>query len=463
MKERLSRRYSFTHMKSGRAFPLVHSFTLSLIENNRLFWWKVSAPGVYVRMALAILALRYRSAIMTRTLFLLSFLYTSPCLLAGPLPPGKKISRFHQRMLTLDTHADAPIMMQKAGFDIGVAHDTKRDNSQIDFPRMKAGGMDAMFFAVYLAQGPRTPEGHAEAKRNALNQFGLIHDALKKYPDMAELATSPADAHRIEKAGKRAIFIGMENGYPIGEDLSLVKTYYDLGCRYVTLSHFANNAICDSSTDPDGPIHNGLSAFGRQVVAEMNRLGIMIDVSHTSDKTFYDVLSLTKSPVIASHSNCRALCDFPRNMTDEMIRAIAKNGGVVQVNFVSDYLRKPSEAHRQALTKIRMAGVGRVATPEQTARQQARTDSVKQVYRAERASLADIVNHIDHIVQVAGIDHIGIGSDFDGGGGVDGLEDVSEIENLTAELRKRGYAKKDIAKIWSGNLLRVLSKQQPVQ
>ncbi|MEZ0541571.1 dipeptidase [Fibrella arboris] len=396
---------------------------------------------------------------MTRSLVLLSVLAIPFCSALIPEPPTKKIARLHQQILTLDTHADAPIMMQKAGFDIGVAHDTKRDNSQIDFPRMKQGNMDAMFFAVYLAQGPRTPAGHAEAKQNALNQFNLIHEALKKYPDLAELATSPADAYRIEKAGKRAVFIGMENGYPIGEDLSLVKTYYDLGCRYVTLSHFANNAICDSSTDPDGPIHNGLSAFGRQVVAEMNRLGIMIDISHTSDKTFYDVLSLTKYPVIASHSNCRALCDFPRNVTDEMIRAIAKNGGVIQVNFVSDYLRKPSEAHRQALTKIRMSRVGRVATPDQEARQQARTDSVKQVYQNERASLSDIVNHIDHIVQIAGIDHVGIGSDFDGGGGVNGLEDVSQIENLTAELSKRGYSKKDITKIWGGNLLRVLGKQ----
>ncbi|AQG78019.1 dipeptidase [Spirosoma montaniterrae] len=380
-----------------------------------------------------------------------------PLLLSFPLLllPPKTV---HQRMLTLDTHADAPIMMQKPGFDVGQRHDTRRDMSQIDFPRMKDGGMDAMFFAVYTAQGPRTPEGHAEAKRNALHQFELIHDALKKYPKLAELATTPADAYRLEKAGKRAIFIGMENGYPVGEDLSLLKTYYDLGCRYITLSHFANNAICDSSTDPDGPEHNGLSAFGRQVVQEMNRLGIMIDISHTSDKTFYDVLELSKAPVIASHSNARALCDFPRNMTDDMIRAIAAKGGVVQVNFVSDYLRKPSEAHRQALTKIRMANVGRVASPEQEARQQALTDSVKRVYAQERASLTDIVNHIDHIVKLTSVDNVGIGSDFDGGGGVNGLEDVSQIENLTAELLKRGYSEKDVAKIWGGNLLRVLSQ-----
>ncbi|NID08919.1 dipeptidase [Fibrivirga algicola] len=397
---------------------------------------------------------------MTRSLLLPSLLASALFVGFTQDPPTKKTARLHERILTLDTHADAPTMLQKEGFDVGVTHNTKRDNSQIDFPRMKQGGMDAMFFAVYLAQGQRTPAGHAEAKRNALNQFRLIHDALKKYPDMAELATTPADAYRIEKAGKRAVFIGMENGYPIGEDLSLVKTYYDLGCRYVTLSHFANNAICDSSTDPDGPLHDGLSAFGKQVVAEMNRLGIMIDISHTSDKTFYDVLALTKYPVIASHSNSRALCDFPRNMTDDMIRAIAKNGGVIQVNFVSDYLRKPSEPYRQALTKVRMANIGRVSSPEQAARQQARSDSVKQVYRSERASLSDIVDHIDHIVQIAGIDHVGIGSDFDGGGGVNGLEDVSEIGNLTEALVKRGYSKKAITKIWGGNLLRVMSQQQ---
>ena len=373
-------------------------------------------------------------------------------------PIARKARKIHQRVLTLDTHADAPTMMQKEGFDVGVSHDTKRDGSQIDFPRMKQGGMDAMFFAVYVAQGPRTDSGHAEAKRNALHQFELIHQALKKYPDLAELATTPADAYRIQKAGKRAIFIGMENGYPIGKDLSMLKTYYDLGCRYMTLTHFANNLIGDSSTDPDGPIYGGLSDFGKQVVPEMNRLGILIDVSHVADSTFYDALALSKAPVIASHSNCRALCDFPRNMTDDMIRAIAAKGGVVQVNFVSDYLKKPSDAHRVANTKIRMAGVGKILSADMKARLAAQSDSVAKVYASERASLSDIVNHIDHIVELVGIDHVGIGSDFDGGGGVNGLEDVSQIENLTLELVRRKYSEADIAKIWGGNLLRVLGQ-----
>ena len=373
-------------------------------------------------------------------------------------PIVKKAHKIHQKILTLDTHADAPIMMQKSGFDVGATHDTKRDESQIDFPRMKQGGMDAMFFAVYTSQGPRTDSGHAEAKRNALNQFDLIHKALKKYPNLAELATSPEDAYRIKKAGKRAVFIGMENGYPIGKDLSMIKTYYDLGCRYITLTHFANNLIGDSSTDPDGPVYGGLSEFGKQVVPEMNRLGILIDVSHVADSTFYDALALSKAPVIASHSNCRALCDFPRNMTDDMIRAIAAKGGVVQVNFVSDYLKKPSDAHRVAKTKIRMSRVGKVSTPDMEARITALSDSVSKVYASERASLSDIADHIDHIVKLVGIDHVGIGSDFDGGGGVNGLEDVSQIENLTTELVRRNFSEGDIAKIWGGNLLRVLGQ-----
>lgn len=373
----------------------------------------------------------------------------------------QKAHKIHERAYCLDTHADAPIMLQKAGFDVGVSHDTKRDGSQIDFPRMRQGGMDAMFFAVYTAQGPRTPEGHAAAKESALNQFALIQAALKKHPDQAEPATTPAEAKRIGETGKRAVFIGMENGYPVGNELAMLKVYYDLGCRYITLTHFANNLIGDSSTDPDGPLYGGLSDFGKQVVAEMNRLGIMIDVSHVADKTFYDALALTTKPVLASHSNCRALCDFPRNMTDDMIRAVAKNGGVIQVNFVSDYLRQPSEAHRTAKTKIRMSNVGRISTPEMVARQQTRSDSVAKVYASERASVADIANHIDHIVKLTSINHVGIGSDFDGGGGVNGMEDVSQIGALTLELVRRGYSQPDIEKIWSGNLFRVLDANKP--
>lgn len=369
-----------------------------------------------------------------------------------------KARRLHQRMLSVDTHADAPINMVKPGFNIGATHDTFTEESQIDFPRMKQGNMDAMFFAVYTPQGPRTITGHQNAKDNAFAIFRTIYRSLQQYPDLAELATSPDDAYRLKKAGKRAIFIGMENGYPIGKDLSLLKTFYELGCRYITLAHFANNEICDSATDPDGPLHNGLSPFGREVVQEMNRLGMLIDISHVSDSTFYEVLSLSKAPVIASHSNARALCDAPRNMTDDMIKAVAANGGVIQVNFVPEYLRKPSEAHRQAIVKLRMSTVGKATSAAAQAKINARIDSVNQIYAAERPTVADVFRHIDYIVKLVGVEFVGIGSDFDGGGGVDGLVDVTQIENLTVEMLKNNYSESDIEKIWGGNIMRVLKE-----
>ncbi|GAA4416317.1 dipeptidase [Nibrella viscosa] len=385
-------------------------------------------------------------------------------LLVAVLGPGDddrlvaKAKRLHQRILTVDTHADAPINMMKPGFNIGVTHDTYTEDAQIDYPRMKQGGMDAMFFAVYTPQGPRTPEGHQQAKDQAFSIFRSIYRSLQQYPDLAELATTPDDAYRLKKAGKRAIFIGMENGYPIGKDLSLVKAYYELGCRYITLAHFANNEICDSATDPDGPLHNGLSAFGREVVREMNRLGVLIDISHVSDNAFYDVLHTSKAPVIASHSNARALCDAPRNMTDDMIKAVAANGGVIQVNFVPEYLRKPSEVHRQAIAKIRMATVGKVLDAAMQQRINAQIDSVNTHFAGEQPTVADVARHIDYIAKLVGVEYVGIGSDFDGGGGVLGLEDVTRIENLTLELLKLNYSESDIEKIWGGNIMRVLQQ-----
>ncbi|GAA4458723.1 dipeptidase [Nibrella saemangeumensis] len=385
-------------------------------------------------------------------------------LLLTALVPGDddrlltKARRLHQRMLSVDTHADAPINMVRPGFNMGAAHDTFTDESQIDFPRMKQGSMDAMFFAVYTAQGPRTPKGHQQAKEKAFDIYKSVYRALQQYPDMAELATTPDDAYRLKKAGKRAIFIGMENGYPIGKDLSLVKAFYELGCRYITLAHFANNEICDSATDPDGPLHNGLSAFGREVVKEMNRLGILVDVSHVSDSAFYDILHLSRAPVIASHSNARALCDMPRNMTDDMIKAIAANGGVVQVNFVPEYLRKPSEIHRQAIAKIRMSTVGKVMNAAMERRINAQIDSVNNHFAREQPTVADVARHIDYIAKLVGVEFVGIGSDFDGGGGVLGLVDVTQIENLTVELLKLNYSEEDIEKIWGGNIMRVLKQ-----
>lgn len=374
----------------------------------------------------------------------------------------KKAAKIHQKAFTVDTHADVPIMMAKEGFDISHKYDWENDGSQIDFPRMKDGGMDAMFFAVYVGQGKRTPEGNSEAKEKALKIFDLIHSALKKYPDVAELATTSRDGYRIQKAGKRAVFIGMENGWCIGRDLSNLKLYYDLGLRYITLSHSFNNDICDSSGDPEGAEFNGLSSYGEEVVKEMNRLGIMVDISHVSDSTFYDVVKLTKSPLIASHSSCRALCNNKRNMTDDMIRALAKNGGVIQINFVPDFVKKPSEQQEVSIKELRMKMMRAETTADEQKQIEQEFKKLKKQFTKDLPTVADVVNHIDHVVKLVGIDHVGIGMDMDGGGEVIGCQDVSQIGNITLELVRRGYSAKDIRKIWGENTMRVLDENERI-
>jgi membrane dipeptidase len=372
----------------------------------------------------------------------------------------KKAAKIHQQALTIDTHADVPIMMAKEGFDINQKHDWENDGSQIDFPRMKEGGMDGMFFAVYVGQGKRTPEGNAEAKEKALKIFDLIHSAVKKYPEVAELAVTAADARRIHEKGKRIVLIGMENGWPVGTDLANLDLYYNLGLRYITLSHSFNNDICDSSTDPQGAEYQGLSSYGEQVVKRMNELGIMVDISHVSDSTFYDVLRLTKSPVIASHSSCRDLCDHKRNMNDAMIKALGQNGGVIHINFVPDFVKKPSQQHEISLKELRMRMMRAETTMEEQKQIDAALKKLKKQYSTELPTIQDVVNHIDRAVQLAGIDHVGIGMDMDGGGEVEGCKDVSQIGNITLELLRRGYSKKDIIKIWGGNTLRVMEANE---
>ena len=374
----------------------------------------------------------------------------------------RKAARIHADVYTLDTHADVPMMMVKEGFDIGKEHDFAKEGSQIDIPRMKKGGMDAMFFAVYLAQGRRTPEGLAEAKHKALAIFDTIHNAIKRYPGDLGLATTPEDGPRLRKQGKIAVYIGIENGWPVGKDLSNLKLYYDLGARYITLSHAANNDICDSSVDADGPEFNGLSPFGREVVKEMNRLGMLVDISHVSDSTFYQVIRLTKAPLIASHSSCRALCDVPRNMTDDMIRTLANNGGVIQINFVPGFVKKPSQEYELSVRPLILRSRKPELSKEDQELIQKEINTLKEKYVPDMPTVEDAVDHIDHVVKLVGINHVGIGMDLDGGGEVIGVRDVSQIGAITEELVRRGYSKKDIRKIWSGNTLRILKEAEKI-
>jgi membrane dipeptidase len=325
---------------------------------------------------------------------------------------------------------------------------------------MKEGGLHAEFFAVFTSQGPRNDSSYNVVHQTALNIFDAIHKNVKKNSGIAEIAVSSDDGYRIRKEGKIAAYIGVENGYPIGKDISRVKQYYDLGARYITLAHSKNNDICDSSTDPAGPENNGLSELGIKVVNEMNRLGMMIDISHISDKSYYDVLRETNSPVIASHSSCRALCGSPRNLTDDMLIALKENGGVIQICILSSYIKTP-EPNPERDEKL-------MAVKTKYGDYNALSDSAKKLMRSEYrevqkkyenlATVKDVVDHIDHVVQVIGIDHVGIGTDFDGGGGVDGCRTVAELKNITIELLRRGYSKSDITKIWSSNIMRVMSK-----
>jgi membrane dipeptidase len=327
---------------------------------------------------------------------------------------------------------------------------------------MKEGGLHAEFFAVFTGQGPRNDTAYNNVHQKALEIFNAIHKNVEKNSSMAGIALSPDDAYKLKKEGKIAAFIGVENGYPVGKDLTRIRQYYDLGARYMTLSHSKNNDICDSSTDPDGAENDGLSLFGTRVVEEMNKLGMMVDISHISDKSFYDVLKLTKTPVIASHSSCRALCGSPRNLSDDMLLALKENGGVIQICILGNYLKTP-EPNPEMEQKLKELGA-------KYGDYNGLADSVKKLMRAEYrnirktyekpATVKDVVDHIDHVVQVIGIDYVGIGTDFDGGGGVEGCRTASEMKNITVELLRRGYSKSEIAKIWGENIMRVMQKAE---
>ncbi len=381
---------------------------------------------------------------------------------------ARKTAEIHAKVFTVDTHIDWPSQQfRNPEFVPRQRHEPgQRGSGQWDLVRMKEGGLDAVFMSIFTSQGPRTDEGHANAKAHALKLIELTKKMVADNPDLAEIALTPEDAYRIEKAGKRAIFMGMENGYPLGKDLGNVKLFYDLGVRYITITHSRNNELGDSSTD-EKKEWEGLSPLGEQVVKEMNRLGIMVDISHVHDDLFWDVIALTKAPVIASHSSAKALCDHARNMNDEMLKAVKKNGGVVQVCLLGNYIKTiPQNPEREAALrpfqeKLRAARRGEL-NEEEARKAWEDFQALNAKFPANRPTVQDAVDHIDHMVKVMGVDHIGIGSDFDGGGGLVGIDDVSEMPNLTKELLKRGYSEKDIRKIWGGNLMRVLSEVMKV-
>jgi len=369
----------------------------------------------------------------------------------------------HREILTVDTHCDTAMSLLRPDWKIGERHDpAQRGSGKIDLPRMKEGGLDAEFFAAFVGQGPLNPEAYEKAKTSALRAVEAVRKMTETSSSVIGLAVDPAGARRLKKAGKLTAFIGLENGYPIGRDLSLIKTFYDKGVRYITLCHSSDNDICDSATDRRDPADKGLSEFGRQVVAECNRLGMLIDMSHASAKSFSDVLAVSRAPIICSHSSARAVCDNPRNLTDDQLRALARNGGVIQICFLGAYVKTPPviPEREQALKDLeaKYGPVREIRDDAVRAKAMAERDAINQKYPQVRPTVADLVDHIDHVKKAVGIDYVGIGTDFDGGGGVVGCDDVSGMIHVTEELLRRGYTEKEIAKIWSGNFFRVFDR-----
>ena len=372
---------------------------------------------------------------------------------------GQKPAELHERILTVDTHVDTPVSRSN-GFHITKLNDRHQGGGQVDFPRMKIGGLDAICYAVFLSQGERTPEDFKKSTAKAEKDFTDILEVIEAHPDLVELALTPDDAYRIEKTGKRILFLSIENGYTMGVDLSHVKKYFDYGLRLSGLCHGATNEICDSCTDDAE--HDGLSEMGEKVVGEMNRLGIIIDVSHISDEAFYDVIEASKVPIVASHSCARARSESPRNMTDDMLKKLAENGGVIQLCLLSSFIRKVDQDPRreEAMEALRKKYEGRRQSQEEQASYWTERAEMNKMLPERLATVADAVDHIDHIVNLIGIDHIGIGTDFDGGGGLEDCMDAAEVGNVTLELVKRGYTEEEIRKIWGGNFMRVMRQVQ---
>ena len=361
----------------------------------------------------------------------------------------------HEAVMTIDSHDDIPFNFATEAVD---PLDARR---QLNLSKMRAGGLDAAFFIVYVGQTARTPENYAQAQADAMTKFDAIHRmAGEMYPDLIELAYSSDDVERIHAEGKLVAAIGIENGYVIGRDLSLLRRYHDLGARYVTLAHNGHNDIADSAQprmdlgDVEAE-HGGISEFGAQAIAEMNRLGIMVDLSHVSRAAALDAIRLSQAPVIASHSNALAVTNHPRNMDDETLLALRDNGGVMQATalsvFVKEFTPELQEATSAFLSEFGIAHIREwfTLTDEQQAEATARLEEIGY------ADVGDFIDHVDYAVNLIGIDHVGLSSDFDGGGGVLGWWDASETANVTLELVRRGYSQEDIEKLWGGNLLRV--------
>jgi membrane dipeptidase len=374
-------------------------------------------------------------------------------------PEFRAARALHDRFVTIDTHLDTPTAsLMRPGWDFAARHDYATDESQCDLPRMQEGGLDAAFFAVYVGQAARTDAGLAAAHARAVACFERTHEVLRENPAACALAGTADDAVRLKAEGRRAIYLSIENAYSLGRDAANVERFHRHGVRMIGLTHMLNNDVADASTDPRGPEWGGLSPLGREVVAECNRLGIVLDASHASDDALRDLIACSRAPVILSHSGPRAVCDHPRNVGDELLRALAARGGVVQINALPiSLLDDPGNGRTAAIAEVLLRYQDLPSTPETRAAAHREYDAVCAQHPDPKVTLADFVRHIEHVVATVGIEHVGIGCDLDGGGGgFEGLRDVGDYPNITRTLRDRGWSETNLAQLWGGNTLRLL-------
>ncbi len=385
----------------------------------------------------------------------LAALLALPALADAPVPT-KAERALHERLLTLDTHLDTPASLVLPGWSIMQRHSAADDYTQVDVPRMVAGGLDGGFWAIYTPQGPLDPASTRAARDFALRRAVAIHAMVAANPQAFALADRAADAARIAASGRRVVYLSIENAWPLGDDPTLLQAFYALGVRISGFAHFKTNQFADSSTDTAK--WDGLSPAGVQLLAEMNRLGVVPDLSHSSDAALDDALRLSKAPIILTHSGCKAVYDHPRNIDDAHLRALAAQGGVIQINSV--YVKKlvQSPQRKAALDALEQRfPEDRVLSAAERADYLAQRHAIDRQWPEVRAGFDDLMANLLHALKVAGVDHVGIGLDWDGGGGVAGLDDVADLPRITAALLHAGYGEADIVKIWSGNVLRVLA------
>jgi membrane dipeptidase len=379
-------------------------------------------------------------------------------------PGGARVSpearAVHEAAIVLDTHFDTPSLFSRPGWSILDRHDVDKDGSQVDLPRMIDGGADGGFFTIFTSQGPRTKAGDDAARAFGLVRAFEIREMIARNPDKFELALTADDAVRIAAAKKRIVFMSMENAYPLAGDPGMLQSFYALGVRMVGLAHFANNDFADSATGT--PEFNGLSAKGRALVAEMNRLGVIPDPSHSSDAVLEQTIELSKTPVVLSHSGAGAIYKHPRNVPDDLIKKLAAKGGVIQLNAFNAYMIDvPANADRdKAMAAIQAKYRGRRLSQTEVVAQTAERRAVLAQYPVPRATFDDLMKHMVHVIKLVGVDHVGFSGDFDGGGGIEGFNSVADFPAVTEYLLKNGYSRDDVAKIWGGNVLRVLRETE---